>query len=640
MMITTALQSLVRRWTSRSQVRAAVAFLGTVLLGAAACAQTGGKMPDFYREPGLYPNRDYTNQHFGEYIDPFTGALQLHYTDVFIPGNGGFNLSIQRSYNSASVDKTQPKHNSMMGVGWSLHMGRVTKAGTGGICINDDSLSSTDNPVLEMPDGSTQQLHFVASGSPLMLTTRRWRAECISGSTTGLAIYTADGTRYDMDKQVAEGGFAGSVFAYYTTRITDRNGNTATVSYNSSNTAAAEMTAINTSDGRSVTFSYNDSGTSYRRVSSISAPAGTWYYSYTAAPGLSQTYQLTGVTRPVSGNWGYSYNGSQSNGGSFQMSSLTMPQGGQITYGYSNVSVDSSSGTSVSMITSKSAGSGWTWSYSPATFNGGEDTTTVSTPTGTLTYRHWGPNGVSSGDVWKIGLLTYKSIGSLQAETYTWDKLYLVDEPNSRDGVFSSKQDADTYQPVLTQKAISRNGASYTTSYGSFDSYGNPGSIIESGPNSGNRSTTATYFSNTSKWILGFIKDESRTGGQDVARSYDSNGNVTSLSRDGVTYGYSYNSDGSVSSMSNPRGQSTSYGSYYRGIPQSEFRPAGVTVGRNVSSAGDITSETIGGQGFGYSYDGVNRVTSITYPTGSGVGISYGSASKSATRGGLGEATS
>jgi hypothetical protein len=70
-----------------------VAFV--ILLGSlnSALAQTNGKLPDFYKEPGMQPNRDYVNQHFGEHIDPFTGALQLHYVDVHVPGNGGFDLN-------------------------------------------------------------------------------------------------------------------------------------------------------------------------------------------------------------------------------------------------------------------------------------------------------------------------------------------------------------------------------------------------------------------------------------------------------------------------------------------------------------------------------------------------------------------
>lgn len=52
--------------------------LASVMTMNCAVAQTGGKMPDYYKEPGLYPNRDYANQHFGEHIDPFAGTLHPH----------------------------------------------------------------------------------------------------------------------------------------------------------------------------------------------------------------------------------------------------------------------------------------------------------------------------------------------------------------------------------------------------------------------------------------------------------------------------------------------------------------------------------------------------------------------------------
>jgi hypothetical protein len=113
------------------------------LLAQTVLAQTNGKLPDFYKEPGLQPNRDYVNQHFGEHIDPFTGALQLHYVDIHIPGPAGFDLKIQRSYNSSSVDRVNTKHHSMMGVGWSFHMGRVSKTDTS-ICSNTDPDSGND----------------------------------------------------------------------------------------------------------------------------------------------------------------------------------------------------------------------------------------------------------------------------------------------------------------------------------------------------------------------------------------------------------------------------------------------------------------------------------------------------------------
>ncbi|QKT04138.1 hypothetical protein HUS23_10090 [Ectothiorhodospiraceae bacterium 2226] len=72
------------RSTTRAALGAALAFCCALPVAAS------NPIPDFYREPGLYPNRDFVNQHFHEHIDPFTGALQFHYVDVHLPGNGGF----------------------------------------------------------------------------------------------------------------------------------------------------------------------------------------------------------------------------------------------------------------------------------------------------------------------------------------------------------------------------------------------------------------------------------------------------------------------------------------------------------------------------------------------------------------------
>ena len=75
-----------------------------MLFAAAAAAQAQEVIPDFYREPGIQPNRDFVNQSHHENIDPFTGSLQRHYVDIRIPGNGGLDLKVIRSYNSSNVD--------------------------------------------------------------------------------------------------------------------------------------------------------------------------------------------------------------------------------------------------------------------------------------------------------------------------------------------------------------------------------------------------------------------------------------------------------------------------------------------------------------------------------------------------------
>lgn len=161
--------------------------------GAAAEGETGAEaIPDFYKEPGLNPNRNYANDHPTEHIDPFTGSLQLQVVDLVLPGNGGFDLKVQRSYNSGSINWLNPFYRtSLMGLGWTFHFGRIVKSATGGPCANDYPDTVKGNPVLELPDGSRQILAFAGGASPLLLTAARWRADCNAGGTGAARSTTA-----------------------------------------------------------------------------------------------------------------------------------------------------------------------------------------------------------------------------------------------------------------------------------------------------------------------------------------------------------------------------------------------------------------------------------------------------------------
>lgn len=600
-------------------------------------------IPDFYREPGLNPNRSYVNQSFNEHIDPFSGVLQQHYVDLHIPGNGGFDLKVIRSYNSAAVDPLNPvAYESLAGVGWTVHFGRILKNKNTSVCSNTNPQTVLDNPVLELPDGSRQLLVFTGNASPLMLTSQRWKAEC--SATTGLIVYSPDGMRYDMTWSVAVTGGINPIYAWYTSKITDKNGNYANVTYAASGTP--QISSVSTNDGRSISFTYADSGLESRRITSINGAGQTYGYTYQSIPNVTGRYNLSTVSRPDGTSWNYSYNGNLGTGstpGSYIMNRVTHPQGGYINYGYAFVSFDAqanpTSRSTVVVSKSISTGGNWSFGYTPGS-PGGFDTTIVNSPTGTTTYKHAGPNYSSSGTVWMVGLLMSKTIGGSQTETYTWDKQQISGENNVRPGAFVLKVDAGAVNaPILAQKNIVRDGATYTTTYGGFDTYGNPTTITESGTNGGNRTTSLSYYVDTAKWIINQVQNESFTGSS-VVRSFDSNGNLTSISRDGVSTSYSYDSQGNVISTTFPRGLVHNYGNLKRGIAQSETRPAGVSISRTVSDAGNVVSET-NGEGYttSYGYDGLNRVTSIGYPVGNSVTISYGSASKVAQRGSLQEIT-
>jgi RHS repeat-associated protein len=621
--------------------------LSFAVLASASLAQE--VIPDFYKEPGLYPNRDYVAQHVNENIDPFTGALQIHSVDIHIPGNGGFDLKVVRSFNSTRINVLNPADlstSSLAGMGWTVHFGRVLKNRNTSICQNTDGgIAIGDNPVIELPDGSRQILAFTGSTSPLMLTTQRWKAECI-GAGTGLAVYSPDGIRYDMTQLVTEVGGAYPVYAWYTTRITDRNNNYATVSYAAN--GSPQISSVSTSDSRSISFSYLDSGTASRRISSISANGHTWSYSYTAVSGVTGRYFLTQVTRPSSPttSWRYAYNTvvSADNAANYQLRQMTYPQGGTVTYGYAYTYFDSvtnpASRSTVVASKSTSDGGSWSFSYAPGAV-GALDTTTVSTPSGTITYRHFGANYATSGSVWRIGLLAEKRMGSIQTEQYEWDSQLISYENNLRQGAFPSRVDTEVNAPILTRRTIVRNGATYSTQYSNFDSYGNPQRIAETGPNGGSRTTNLTYYINTSLWIVRQVDDESIPNVGFITRGWNTRGNLTSENRDGVITTYTRTSEGDIASKTDPRGFSTQYSTYHRGIPQFETQPESVTIARVVSNAGNVTTERDGEfNTTTYVYDGLNRLIEIRPPRGAASVISYTANSRTVTRGKLSQTTS
>ena len=178
-------------------------------------------IPTYYEEPGIFPNRAYVNQHADEHIDPFTGKLQWHQVDLFVPGNGGLDIAVRRSYSSLGnfVRLGDPwPEPSPAGYGWSMHFGRVMRHANVGLCSNGWAVASKD-PVLEMPDGSRRILYEALDGMS-WITTNFERAVC---DTNGLTIFTPDGTRYDMTTPGAPLGTAPfPINTYYTSRITDR----------------------------------------------------------------------------------------------------------------------------------------------------------------------------------------------------------------------------------------------------------------------------------------------------------------------------------------------------------------------------------------------------------------------------------
>jgi len=617
-----------------------ITWLSCLTLGLQAGHSAAQEViPDFHKDPGLNPNRSFINQSFSEHIDPFTGALQLHYVDVRIPGNGGFDLNVVRSYNSTSFDETNPAaFDSQAGLGWTIHFGRVlNKTSTLPCQGNVFGLDTLNNPVIELPDGSTQLLVYSGTVSPLMYTTKRWKADCAAGGN-GLIVHSPDGTRYDMTQQVTVGTGTNTRQGWYTTRITDRNNNVATISYTAA--FSPRISSVSATDGRVINFSYNSNAL----VSAVSTTAYTYTYNYQAIAGGK--FQLISVVRPGGTSWQYEYNGVISPPGSYALKKVTYPEGGVISYGYGSTVNDyvyfdthqASRSTAVKSKTTNDGGS-WTFSYSPG--RGSYDSTTVTGPAGTTTYVHMGPNYATSGSLWMVGLLLEKRVGTLQTERYAWSSQAISNQQYKRPGAWrASRLDQTTNAPMLTSREIIRDGQSYVTTFSGFDGFGNPTRIDETGPNGGSRTTTLTYFNGTPKWIINQVQNQTVSGGTSISRVFDANGNLKTFTRDGVSTSHDYVANGNVSRTSFPRGLVHTYPSYKLGIALEENQPEGLTIRRTVSDVGNVTSETNGEQRTStYSYDGLNRITGVGYPVGNAVGITHNATSKVATRGTLQEST-
>ncbi|MGH9929825.1 MAG: hypothetical protein ACREA9_11445 [Pyrinomonadaceae bacterium] len=605
-------------------------------------------IPGYYSAPGIDPQRGYLSQHYSEHIDPFSGKLQLHYADLVLAGNGGLDLVVQRSYTNIEYTQRETGDVTLLGartpwgMGWTMHFGRVIRTSSSA-CTRGSLIEMTDNPVLELPDGSRQVLFdawTANSSGPQYLTTDRWKADCATDGSLGLFVTSPEGTRYDMTVRELRPMGTFTEYSWYVSKITDRNGNTMTFTYVTNPVNYVLLKSISTSDSRSVTFTYTDEATPDARLTSISTSGRTWTYSYVAATGLQYRYFLTQVTRPSGGSWTYQYNGDLGTtvAGSYSLNKLTYPTTGTISYTYKFTQFDLAdpSNDAVTVATKVADGGTWTFTYAPGS---SYDLTTVSTPIGTLTYRHFGYSAATNGTVWQVGLPLQKTIGSIQTETYTWGAQVISNENYRRSGIFTLKQDIGSRAPIMTAQTITRDGTPYTTTYSNFDTYGNHGRAVESG--NATKTTDLTYYIDTAKWIVHRIANDTITGIGTISRSFNSNGDLTSETRYGVTTDYTYFASGDLSTVRNARLNVWSYSNYSRGVARTEQHPEAVTILRTVDNAGNILSETNGeGNRTTYTYDGIDRLTSIGFPVGSPVSIVWATKSRTVTRGGYTESVS
>lgn len=662
------------------------------LVAGVSLADVKSTLPDFYAEPGAHPFRSPLQDSPNETIDPFSGALRLSHVDLVVPGNGGLDIRIQRTYNSNNVYLSRKSFRTFApyltellprtttGLGWTLHFGRVLKSedtsrpfnvcDTNSTSPNDDTL---DNPVLELPDGSMHTLFVNATGfdrNAIFVTRSQWAAYCYNGGE-GLLVISPDGVRYTMNYHKV-GGHTYTTerdHAWYTTRIEDRNGNYLLIDYNNFVNLSGTnvmISRIRASDGRTVLFGYDDMFNPNRaRLAYISANGQIWRYVYTHITGQGGNYyELARVVRPDGSSWRYDYY-SRGSGqpGDKVLRSVTYPYGGTTTYDYgyecfndpgNGCGPDNNMFYSL-VVTSKVTGGRdvtpgtWTFRYAPSVQ---EDVTTVDFPGGRTIYKHYGSRMLFGGPtvgtaLWRIGLLkeklTYDGNRLVDDEIYTWDGSHVISNeayvrPPFDGTTFTRYADPQVIAPVLVQRQIIRDGTAYTTTYSNFDANLNPQTITESGQ--ANRVTTLTYYPRLpGQNIVHKVQDEQIDPGfggpaRNIYRTFDSHANLVRIVRHGVAESYSYYPTGDLQTKTNARGQVWTYQDYVRGTAQTVIEPEQVQIHQTVNPTGTVASET-NGRGFTtqYSYDDLNRLVAIRRPLGAPTTISWTPTTRTVTRG-------
>jgi YD repeat-containing protein len=615
---------------------------------------------DYYAEPGLQPFKASVGQDDTESIDPFGGTLQLHYTDISLPGNGGLDIEIGRSYTSSQGTLD---NGGIMGLGWTMHFGRIVvpQAHQDKVCTQSLwSVTTADNPSLELPSGGRELLVLNSihnDGS--LITKSNWKVECTSN---GFVAYSPDGKRYYINKVE----FVNNVRSWYTTKIVDKYGNSIDIEYRSLAGGYQAINRISASDGRVVNFEYDGSYLSKIIINPGSSDSATWTYVYTPLDSGEcfdcHHAHLREVIRPDGLKWQYEYYPLTTNdtAGSYSVKTVTYPYGGVTTYTYQYVWFDNNTESTRTTAIASKVNSGrsvtpgtWTYEFFPGSVYVSQagrylDRTLVTAPNNKQEFLHYGYIYTSNwiDILWAVGLLREQSIYSLsgellQKQIYGWDKRKISNE-NYWHGR-SDTRDNGTYAPVQLSVLHSEDGEyNQTIRYENYDAYGNPRRIratpyLSTDPE---YVVNQAFTNDTANWRIGLLRSQETVGLGVIDYTLNALGDVEEENRYGVTTSYTYHADGNIASITDANDNTISYEDYYRGIAQTESQPEEVTITRNVNDGGTLRSLT-NGRGYqrSYTWTPTNELESITYPINASVHVEYDATSKTLQRGSYIETT-
>ncbi|MBX7185677.1 MAG: hypothetical protein K1Y01_11080 [Vicinamibacteria bacterium] len=558
--------------------------------------------------------------------------------DLTLPGPAGFDLVIQRSYNSKfRINPGVPLSEYIdwfgwTGLGWTLHMGRVR---------NPDA--ATPGPV-EMPDGSAHTLYRVDATT--FITKEFWIYTQGSPSTLKLP----NGVIYTFGQCTVIGPTGQLTPFRYATRITDAFANPIDIAYLSpqatcsvSNPASDAISSITqtTKPGQSRVVSFSSS---LGQLNSMTFSGKTWTYSHSSSGGWRL---LNSVQTPVGSEWTFSYCGAPTSVCSTNdLTSVTTTNGGQVAYEYATQTfkLGSNSAWNVpSRVIKKRTTGGrdivagvWDYLYAQGA---GENQTVCTDPSGKTRTTFAGVGNYSSGvPAWSIGLpssVERLSLGGTVMQTTVNVWIASTDAISTDDVTFGGNTDLDVRFPLQDSQTVTIAKASgvetlltnFTYNATNFNDYGQPFRVKMTSNANGLRTTESTYQHTFTPYIRGRKTSEKTCAASTCSSSTGfprswayatATGFLTSKTENGVTTAFTPTAQGDIStstlgSTSDGRGQVTSF-TYDWGREKDRTTPI-FAITRVINSTGTVASETRRGFTTSFSYDNLFRLTTLTPPT-------------------------
>jgi YD repeat-containing protein len=550
-------------------------------------AQTSEVDGNPYDAEGFHANREYLSLLPFEAVDTMGGNLVLTFTDLVLPGNAGFDLHFQRTYNSKR------------GGGWGFGLAGIPMRVLSAEYVappnpGDEPLY----PILITADNARHPSGPLVAADPLHVgTSEFWRYDR-EADVVRLPNGLVGTYGFIDDRDIAPGVPYGNNVRYVTA-IDDPFGNHVDVAWTMTAwgpVLASVVQHLGEDQARTVTFTPRDGA----RIDAMTYADRTWDYQYNDA------WQLTRVDAPEELDWTFGYAGSD-------LTSVTTPHGGVIEYGYANHVFQWGTRrgepypVQTRVLVSRTIdGRTWTYAYPPDTQP--EKETTINGPFSTVKVRY----GSSGGAVDAVNRrIVLEGTNELERETITYHAIRFVD--------WGTGSDYSVAVPQL--RTITRNGQTWTTEHHyaatHYGDYGQPWKTDETGT-AGTRTTTREFTHDFTPYIRGSVTKGTVTADGQSFETRASFTTATGFRESQTVYGVTttFTPDrGNVASAAHSHGatvHTTSFG-YAWGAVSSITTPE-YAITRGINSTGTVASETRNGHTTGFTYDKQNRVITVDPP--------------------------